>query len=151
MRRFRTLIAIFLAVSLTAGITADAGWDWCEDDPIVTIDGRQFQMITGFPASQLDSLKGPVRYVVEIPSNAVNVTVEYPPSTVPSKAYIVRSLDEFTGTAADAMTVRVSVTVMATAEFGFVTRVFGQAVKSPFSVDGKSNKWSRFKVSLSGQ
>lgn len=144
-----TVLALALAISLTAGIVANArGVEWCEDDPIVTLDGRQFQMVTGFPASGLDSLVGPVVYRIEIPANVENVTVAYPRSVVPSRVEIVRTLAPWIRGSADMIKVKVTVSVNATATFDFVTTVFGPAVEAPFSVSGTSNESQRFGVAL---
>lgn len=147
MRRWMGVLAVVLAITFTVGTTANAEVLWCFDDPIVTVEGREFQMITGFPASELSSLVGPVTYFVEVPSN-VSVTVAYPPSAVPSKVYIVRTGETWTGDADDDLGVKVTVLVLAKTQFEFRTNVFGPAVKKPFTVSGRSNLPQSFDVNL---
>ena len=140
--RLAVAIVLVLAVASPGG----AGFDWCEDDPIVTVDGRQFQMITGFPASQLGSLHGPVRYSIELPRNVQTVTIEYPPSRVPSHATYQRTLPAYSG--GGDMDIKVTVRVNASARFDWVTRVFGAAIEREFAEGGRSNESQRFGVEL---
>lgn len=129
-----------------ASPASGAGFDWCEDDPIVTVDGRRFQMVTGFPASQLGSLHGPVRYTIELPSNVQTVTIEYPPSRVPSHVTYRRTLPAYSG--AGDMDIKVTVRINASSRFDWVTRVFGAAIEREFAEGGRSNEPERFGVDL---
>lgn len=147
VRRWVSVLALVLAISFTVSTTANAGVLWCFDDPIVTVEGREFQMITGFPASELGSLVGPVNYFVRVPANA-KVTVAYPPSLVPSKVYIVRTGDRWSGDAAGELSVQVTVLVLAKTQFEFRTNVFGPAVGTAFTVSGRSNFPTTFDVDL---
>lgn len=147
VRRWVGVLALVLAISFSVGTTANAMPLWCFDDPIVTVEGREFQMITGFPASELSSLVGPVKYFVRVPAN-VSVTVAYPPSTVPSKVYIVRTGDRWSGDADGEISVKVTVLVSAKTKFEFRTNVFGPAVEKAFTVSGRSNFPKSFDVDL---
>lgn len=147
MRRWMGVLAVALAITFTVGTTANAGVLWCFDDPIVTVEGREFQMITGFPASELSSLVGPVSYFVRVPAGA-NVTVAYPPSAVPSKVYIVRTGDSWAGDADGELEVEVTVLISAKTQFEFRTTVFGPAVGTAFTASGRSNFPKSFDIDL---
>lgn len=144
MRKLWSVLAFVLVISLAVGPVADAGVQWCEDDPIVTVDGRRFEMVTGVPQENLASLVGPIHYFVAVPQGAV-VTVVYPPAAIPSKVTILRVLRPTEG---DEMTVKVAVHVRATESFEFRTRVFGPAIKEPFEVFGQSQRPKSFEVRL---
>ena len=54
----------FTLSTLTLGLGADAGVQWCESDPVFLVNGALVDVTTGFPASYTDTLKGAVAYEV---------------------------------------------------------------------------------------
>jgi hypothetical protein len=67
--------AIMLASLMLQGGVAQAGQEWCSDDPIVNVLGGQFSLTAKWAGDRdTDS----VAYVIEVPANAGEVRVSYP-------------------------------------------------------------------------
>jgi hypothetical protein len=90
----RSLVsAIFLSVALLlSGQLAMAGEKWCEQDPVLTIDGRTVDYTASFPASYVDGTT--VNWTFHIPVNVILATAVTTPGigspTVPSTVTIIR-------------------------------------------------------------
>src|SRR6184192_4306218 len=81
----------FALSTLTLGLGADAGVQWCESDPVFLVNGALLDVTTAFPATYTSTLKGAVAYEVLVPSNAIATVVSLPAS-VPTTAKISRVL-----------------------------------------------------------
>ncbi len=143
MRRFIWSVLLALSIAPAFGATADAGAKFCEDDPIIIVEGREARVTTAFLQSYLETLTGPVRIEVIVPSNVTARIVELP-SIVPSTVVLARSDDRWDGRGD--IEVDVKITVNATARFDTVTTVTGPAVRSPFTVDGRSNHTTKIEL-----
>jgi hypothetical protein len=130
---------------LVLGDGASAEVLWCEDDPILTVEGRTAHLVSRFAQADLASVTGPVLYEVAVPSNVGAVRVRTLPSRVASRVTVTHSLDEWSWEGGLPMSVRV--TVSATSDFPTWVRVFGPAVE-PFTVSGYSNSATQISLAL---
>ena len=86
---FASLLAISLLVS---GQFAMAGEKWCEEDPVLTIDGRTVDYTASFPSAYLSGTT--VNWTFHIPKNVLLAAAITPPAlgspAIPSTVKIVR-------------------------------------------------------------
>ena len=146
----RAVLATILAAALlmTQAQPGQAGREWCEEDPVLTIDGRTVDYTVSFPMSYVSGTT--VDWVFHIPANVVLASAITPPAagspTIPSTVRIYRDLAPYTllSTAA----VVTSVTVNASTSFSTSTAVQGtNASWTTFS--GRSNKTVTFSIGYS--
>jgi len=140
--RFRMRIAATLAVVAVliplAGI-ADGGEKWCEEDPVLTLDGRTVDYTTSFPLSAAAGAR--VDWVFHVPVNVLTASAITPPAvgspTVASTVTILRDQPAYSllSSAAVVTTVRVS----ASTSVSTVTAVKGTNATWT-SYTGKSTK-----------
>jgi hypothetical protein len=138
----------FAFSTLTLGLGADAGVQWCESDPVFLVNGALVDVTTGFPASYTGTLKGAVAYEVLVPSNAIALVVSLP-ANVPTTAKISRVLPA-TGLLSLGVPVIVKVTINATASFQTKTQVTGTFLWLSSTAYGKSNVTTQVKYTLIG-
>ncbi len=138
----------FAFSTLTLGLGADAGVQWCESDPVFLVNGAIVDVTTGFPANYTSTLKGAVAYEVLVPSNAIAVVVSLP-ANVPTTAKISRVLPA-TGLLSLGVPVIVKVTINATASFQTKTQVTGTFLWLSATAYGKSNVTTQVKYTLIG-
>ena len=138
----------FLLSSFAMGPSADAGVQWCEEDPVFVVNGALVDVRTAFPASYMSSLKEPVAFELLVPSNAIAAVVALPGS-VPSTAKITRSLPA-TGLLSLGVPVVVKVTIKANASFDTKTSVTGTYLWLASTAYGKSNVTTQVKYTLIG-
>lgn len=90
-RAGRLVSAAVLALAFVAisSAPAAAGLDWCEDDPVIHVGGQVATAVTGFHASDLKLLTGPITYVVVVPQSRASVTrIDARLATLPTVAYV---------------------------------------------------------------
>lgn len=134
--------AFITAVFVGSGV-ANAGLEWCEDDPIFIVNGAQFKLGTGFRTSDLASVTS-IAYTVDVPANATTRYVSPPGLGIaPEQVTFVRSQPDPSSTA---FAVIVHVTVNASASFPVVVTLYGPGVDPRH--EGNSNAAVTFTASL---
>lgn len=146
LSRWITAGVLTLAVFLGLGGRASAEVSWCEDDPILTVEGRTVRIVTRFAMADLASVTEPVLYEVAVPSNVGRVRVLSLPSPVGGRVVVTHSLEPWSGSGV--LPIRVRVTVSAASDFPTWVSVFGQAVEAPLTVGGESNVATVIDLSL---
>src|SRR5713101_1101120 len=126
----------FAFSTLVLGLGADAGVQWCEEDPVFMVNGALVDVTTAFPAGYTSSIKGAVAFEVLVPSNAVATVVSLP-AAVPTTAKISKVLPP-TGLLHLGVPVIIKVTVPATASFDTKTKVTGTYLWLSSTAYGKS-------------
>ena len=146
----RGLVSTFLVlvVMLVSGQLAIAGEKWCEEDPVLTIDGRTVNYTASFPAEHLQ--RTTVHWVFHIPANVILAAAITPPAlgspAIPSTVRIVRDLPAYSLLAK--ATVITTVTVSSNESFATSTAVQGlNAAWTTYK--GRSNTSVRFSTGYS--
>src|SRR6266545_2040425 len=122
MRRVAYGLIFAVLVSIASAGTADAGFEWCSEDPTFVVNGNVIDINTTFLAKYASSVKVPV--VVEV----------------------TKSLPRWWGLLN--MPVVARVTVKASASFDTYTRVIGTGLWLTTVVQGKSNTTTSTKFYL---
>ncbi len=141
--------AILLSVAmLVSGQLATAGEKWCEEDPVLTIDGRTVDYTASFPSAYVSGTT--VSWTFHIPSNVLLATAITPPAvgspTIPSTVRIVRDLPAYWLLA----NATVVTTVTFTSTGSFATSVAVQGLNASWTTySGKSNKTLTFSTGYS--
>lgn len=138
----RGVLAVLAALVLIGAMsaTALASPRWCEEDPIVVVDGQQVRIVTSVPFARLGDLSGPVEVSVVAPAGA-SVRVVVPPSHwFASTVSVAHATD-----AATSLTV--SVLVRANASFPTQLSVY-VAAGDALAVGGSSNVVTTVQVDL---
>lgn len=130
------------------GLDADAGVQWCEEDPVFMVNGALVDVTTTFPASYASTLKGPVAFELLVPWNTVATVVSLP-GTVPMTAKISHVLPAG-GLLSVGVPVIVNVTVPATSSFDTKTSVTGTYLGLSSTAYGKSNVTTQVRYTLIG-
>ncbi|GAC1462965.1 MAG: hypothetical protein NVSMB8_14670 [Candidatus Limnocylindrales bacterium] len=139
--RFRMRIAAafaILAFIVPVGI-ADASEKWCEEDPVLTIDGRTVDYTVSLPLSAAAGAR--VDWVFHLPVNVLTASAITPPAAgspaVASTVTIIRDQPAYSLLAGAAVVT--TVTVSASTSVSTVTAVKGiNATWTSYS--GKANK-----------
>lgn len=105
----RAVLAAAMLVMLAPQSTAVAGPDWCEEDPIVVVDGYVADLVAGYDGAYRASITGAIRYEVHVPVNVSSTRSYIVPGTVEQEVVFVRSLPAWSGSGGLPMTVKVSV------------------------------------------
>jgi hypothetical protein len=134
--------------TLALGSDADAGVQWCEEDPVFMVNGALVDVTTAFPAGYIGTIKEPVAFELQVPSNAVAAVVSLP-GAVPMTAKISKVLPA-TGLLSLGVPVVVKVTLKATASFDTKTKVSGTYLWLSSTAYGKSNVTTQVKYTLIG-
>jgi hypothetical protein len=138
MRRFALCLTLALLVSMTTSAgKADAGFEWCSEDPTFIVNGNVIDVTTIFPAEYARTIKGPVVVELLVPQNAVAAVLTVP-GTVPVVGKITKSLPRWWGLFG--MPVVVRVTVNSTEDFDHYTQVTGTGLFLTTNVRGQSNQ-----------
>jgi hypothetical protein len=85
-----TLRSVALAVLFLSLISspASAGVAWCEDDPLITVNGHQLHATVGFDAANLPYLKGKITYVLVVAqSNDAVTSIDASMAALPTDAF----------------------------------------------------------------
>jgi hypothetical protein len=143
MKRIVTYVVLVLAVMLGTAAPAIGGNQWCEEDPVLTIDGRIVNYTASFPATYVASTT--VNWTFHIPKNVLLAAAITPPAlgspTIRSTVRIVRDLPAYW--LLSRATVVTTVTFTSNASFPTTTSVSG--LNSAWSTYlGQSNKTLTF-------
>ena len=148
MKRGLASSILLSLIMLVPAQIALAGEKWCEEDPVLTIDGRTVDYTASFPSTYLAGTT--VNWTFHIPSNVLLAAAITPPAVgspaIPSTVRIVRDLPAY-WLLANA-TVVTTVTFTATGAFDTSTAVKGLNAKwSTYA--GRSNKTLTFATGYS--
>ena len=123
-RRVGAAILACLA-ALVPSTPVSAGEGWCEEDPVLTLDGRTVDYTASFPASYLEGTV--VNWTFHVPSNVLLASAITPPAVgspaIPSTVRIVRDLPAYS--LLSPATVVTTVTFTTTSAFSTSTAVKG--------------------------
>lgn len=145
MRRPGYVLVFALLMSVLSTGTADAGFEWCSEDPTFLVNGNVIDVTTTFPAKYKDSVMGPVVIELLVPENSVAAVLTLP-GTVPVVGKVTKSLPRWWGLLN--MPVVARVTVDAKDSFDTYTLATGTGVWLTTTVRGKSNQTTTAKFSL---
>jgi hypothetical protein len=137
MRRLVYCFVLALLISTTSAGKADAGVEWCSEDPTFVVNGNVIDLNTRFPAEYKSLIKPPVVVELLVPSNATAAVLTLPGS-VPVVGKVTKSLPRWWGLLN--MPVIARVTVNATGSFDHYTRAIGTGLWLAGEVKGKSNQ-----------
>ena len=138
MRRLVYCFVFALLISTMSAGPADAGVEWCSEDPIFIVNGNIVDVTTSFPAAYINSIKGPVLFELLVPENSIAAVVTIS-GRVPLQGKVTKSLPRWWGLLGLPVVVRV--TLNATQSFETVTRVTGTGMLFlTTTVKGKSNQ-----------
>ena len=137
MRQISLVFTFVLVVSMLSAGKADAGFEWCSEDPTFIVNGNIIDLNTRFLAKYKDLVKPPVVVELLVPSNAIAAGVTLPGS-VPVVGKVTKSLPKWWGLLN--MPVVARVTVNATGSFEHYTRAIGTGLWLTTEVEGKTNQ-----------
>jgi hypothetical protein len=138
MRRLVYCFVFALLMSTIPAGQADAGVQWCSEDPVFIVNGNIVDVTTSFPAAYISSIKGPVMFELLVPENTIAAVVTIS-GRVPLEGKVTKSLPRWWGLLGLPVVVRV--TLNATQSFETVTRVTGTGMLFlTTTVNGKSNQ-----------
>jgi hypothetical protein len=137
MRRLVVCFVFALLVSTVSAGKADAGFEWCSEDPTFIVNGNIIDINTRFLAEYKSLVKPPVVVELLVPSNAIAAVLTLPGS-VPVVGKVTKSLPRWWGLLN--MPVVARVTVNATGSFEHYTRVIGTGVWLTTEFTGKTNQ-----------
>jgi hypothetical protein len=138
MRRLVYCFVFALLISTVSAGQADAGVEWCSEDPVFIVNGNIVDVTTSFPAKYIKSIKGPVVFELLVPENSIAAVVTIS-GRVPLQGKVTKSLPRWWGLLGLPVVVRV--TLNATESFETVTRVTGTGMLFlTTTVKGKSNQ-----------
>ena len=136
MRRLVYCFVFALLISTTSAGKADAGVEWCSEDPTFIVNGNVIDLNTQFLAEYKSKVKPPVVVELLVPSNAIAAVLTLPGS-VPVVGKVTNSLPRWWGLLN--MPVIARVTVNATGSFDHYTRAIGTGLWLTGVVTGKTN------------
>jgi hypothetical protein len=144
-RSLMVAVAVVALLISVAPSPAEAGADWCWDDPIITIHSHAVHVTTGFDAAYLKSLTGPVEYIAVVrTSDAAETTIDASMATLPTNVsfYAIDDLtfDSYFGSQVDVL---VAVRVHGKKNFDTLN-IFTSSLGSNSQLvkqNGKSNAW----------
>ena len=136
MRRLGYVFVFALLVTTMSAGKADAGVEWCSEDPTFVVNGNIIDLSTTFLAQYKSQIKPPVVVELLVPSNAIAAVLTLPGS-VPVVGKVTKSLPRWWGLLN--MPVVARVTVNATGSFDHYTRAIGTGLWLTTTVTGKSN------------
>ena len=145
MRRLAYVFVFALLVTMLSAGKADAGFEWCSEDPTFVVNGNVIDINTLFPAKYASTVKGPVVVELLVPSNAIAAVLTLPGS-VPVQGKVTKSLPAWWGLLN--MPVVARVTVNASASFVTYTRAIGTGLWLATTVSGTSNQTTHDKFYL---
>ncbi len=136
MRRLAFVFVFALLVTTMSAGKADAGVEWCSEDPTFVVNGNIIDLNTRFLAQYKSQIKPPVVVELLVPSNAIAAVLSLPGS-VPVVGKVTKSLPRWWGLLN--MPVVARVTVNATGSFDHYTRAIGTGLWLTSTVTGKTN------------
>lgn len=137
-----------LALLVAAAAPAIGGEKWCEEDPVLSIDGRTVDYTASFPSAYVDGTT--INWVFHIPVNVLVATAVTTPAvgspTVQSTVTIVRDQPAYV-ILSDASVVT---TVVYASSASFSTSTAMEGLNSSWNTySGKSNKKQTISTSYS--
>jgi hypothetical protein len=148
MKRGLASAILLSLIMLVPAQLAMAGEKWCEEDPILTIDGRIVNYTASFPGSYLAGTT--VNWTFHIPKNVLLAAAVTPPAlgspSIPSTVHIVRDLPAY-WLLANAIVVT-TVTFTSSASFDTSTSVKGLNARWS-TYTGRSNRTLTFATGYS--
>jgi hypothetical protein len=145
-----TATALALVLVVLSAAPAAAGAKWCEDDPLITINGRTAHVTVGFSSDDLPKVNGKITYhVVVAQSYLALTTVDASMALLPTDVFVYPIDDE---TMRQWWGERIKVTVFAHVpakkSFATVTTVtdFSQVLLE--RKHGKANAWVEVNFTL---
>jgi hypothetical protein len=136
MRRLVYVFVFALLVTTMSAGKAEAGVEWCSEDPTFIVNGNIIDLNTRFLAQYKSQIKPPVVVELLVPSNAIAAVLTLPGS-VPVVGKVTKSLPRWWGLLN--MPVVARVTVNATGSFDHYTRAIGTGLWLTTTVTGKTN------------
>jgi hypothetical protein len=137
MRRLVYCFVFALLISTVSAGKADAGVEWCSEDPTFIVNGNIIDINTRFLAVYKSQVKPPVIVELLVPSNAIAAVLTLPGS-VPVVGKVTKSLPKWWGLLN--MPVIARVTVNATGSFEHYSRAIGTGLWLTSEFKGYSNK-----------
>jgi hypothetical protein len=137
MRRLGYVFVFALLISMLSAGKADAGFEWCSEDPTFVVNGNVIDINTTFLAKYKSLVKPPVVVELLVPSNAIAAVLTLPGS-VPVVGKVTNSLPRWWGLLN--MPVVARVTVNATGSFDHYTRAIGTGLWLTSTTTGKTNQ-----------
>jgi hypothetical protein len=138
MRRLVYCFVFALLMGTIPAGRADAGVEWCSEDPVFIVNGNIVDVTTSFPAKYVNSITGPVLFELLVPENSIAAVVTIS-GRVPLQGKVTKSLPRWWGLLGLPVVVRV--TLNASQSFDTVTRVTGTGMLFlTTTVNGKSNQ-----------
>lgn len=137
MRRLVYCFVFALLISMMSAGQADAGVEWCSEDPVFIVNGNIVDVTTTFPAKFIKSIKGPVVFELLVPQNTIAAVVTLQ-GRVPLVGKVTKSLPRWWGLIGLPVVVRV--TLNASESFETRTRVTGTGLFLISNVKGTSNQ-----------
>ena len=137
MRRISFVFVFVLLVSMLSAGKADAGFEWCSEDPTFIVNGNIIDLNTRFLAKYKSLVRPPVVVELLVPENAIAAVLTLPGS-VPVVGKVTKSLPRWWGLLN--MPVVARVTVNATGSFEHYTRAIGTGLWLTTEVTGKTNQ-----------
>ena len=146
----RTWLGALACVTLLVAMAtpASAGREWCEEDPVLTIDGRTVDYTASFPADYVSGTT--INWTFHIPVNVLVATAVTTPAvgspSVPSTVTIVRDQPAYL-LLSDATVIA---TVVYASSSSYSTSTAVQGLNSAWTTySGKSNKKQTISTSYS--
>jgi hypothetical protein len=136
MRRVVYCLIFAVLVSIASAGKADAGFEWCSEDPTFVVNGNIIDINTTFLANYASSVKEPVVVELLVPENAIAAVLTLP-GTVPVVGKVTKSLPRWWGLLN--MPVVARVTVKASASFTTYTHAVGTGLWLASTMQGQSN------------
>lgn len=137
MRRLVYCFVFALLISTMSAGKADAGFEWCSEDPVFIVNGNLIDVTTSFPAKYINNIRGPVVFELLVPQNTIAAVVTVS-GRVPLEGKVTKSLPRWWGLVGLPVVVRVSLN--ASESFETQTRVTGTGLFLTTKVKGKSNQ-----------
>jgi hypothetical protein len=137
MRRLVYVFVFALLISLSSAGKADAGVQWCSEDPTFVVNGNIIDVNTRFLAQYKSQVKPPIIVELLVPSNAIAAVLTLPGS-VPVVGKVTKSLPRWWGLLN--MPVIARVTVNATGSFEHYTRAIGTGLWLTNEFKGRTNQ-----------
>jgi hypothetical protein len=137
MRRIAYFFVFALLVTTMSAGKAEAGVEWCSEDPTFVVNGNVIDLNTRFLAEYESQVKPPVVVELLVPENAVAAVLTLPGS-VPVVGKVTKSLPRWWGPLN--MPVVARVTVNATGSFDHYTTALGTGLWLTGEVKGKTNQ-----------
>lgn len=88
-------LAFAIVIAVLSADPAVAGGKWCEDDPLISVNGRVAHVVVGFSTDDLSKLNGSITYyVVVAQSYLATTTVDSSMAALPTVTYVYAIADD---------------------------------------------------------